>query len=72
MRKNKVNKLNYVRNENNMTLQSLSDSKLLDLAEHFIDNKDKDEFLDDVVIKKMIVINNNRNRNKNITFSGEK
>lgn len=72
MRKNKVNKFNYVRNENNMTLQSLSDSKLLDLAEHFIDNKDKDEFLDDVVIKKMIVINNNRNRNKNITFSGEK
>ena len=72
MRKNKVNKFNYVRNENNITLQSLSDSKFLDLAEHFIDNKDKDEFLDDVVIKKMIVINNNRNRNKNITFSGEK
>ena len=41
-------------NENYMTLQSLSDSKIMDLAEYFINRKDKDDILDDVRIKKIL------------------
>jgi len=38
--------------DNSMTLQTISDSKMLDLAEHYIDTKD--DCLDDIGIKKII------------------
>ena len=55
-----------------MTLQSLSDSKMMELAENFIDKKIKDDLLDDIGIKKILVFNNSKNGNKGISFSGEK
>ena len=62
----------------NTTLQSLSDSKMMELAEYFLDKKEKDDFLDDVKIKKILVFNDYSSNgsdtfwNKNITFNGDK
>ena len=62
----------------NTTLQSLSDSKMMELAEYFLDKKEKDDFLDDVKIKKILVFNDCSSSgsdtflNKNITFNGDK
>ena len=54
-----------------MTLQSISDSKMMELAEFFINKKEKDELLDDICIKKILCFRNDKikNKNKNITFS---
>ena len=53
----------------NMTLQSLSDSKMMELAEFFLDKKEKDDLLDDISIKKILVFNNSsKYRNKSISF----
>ena len=40
------------KNERSMTLQSISDSKMLEIAEHYIDTKD--DCLDDIGIKKVM------------------
>ena len=56
-------------NENYMTLQSLSDSKMMELAEYFINKNDKDDLLDDIKIKKILCFKTNKNKYKNITFS---
>lgn len=69
---NGFNKTHYTKNETNMTLQSLSDSKMMELAENFIDKKIKDDLLDDIGIKKILVFNSSKNGNKGISFSGEK
>ena len=59
-------------------MQSLSDSKMMELAEYFLDKKEKDDFLDDVKIKKILVFNDYSSNgsdtfwNKNITFNGDK
>ena len=57
-------------------MQSLSDSKMMELAEYFLDKKEKDDFLDDVKIKKILVFNDYSGSdtfgNKNITFNGDK
>ena len=56
-----------IKNEKSMTLQSLSDSKMLELAEHYINNKD--DYFEDIGIKKVIFKKKNNNENKDITFS---
>ena len=58
------------KNERSMTLQSLSDSKMLELAEHYINNY-KDDVLNDIGIKKIVFKKSKANQNKNITFSEE-
>lgn len=60
------------KNERSMTLQSLSDSKMLEIAEHYINNY-KDDILNDIGIKKIVFKKTkvNDNKNKNITFSEE-
>ena len=47
----------------NMSLQSLSDSKIMELAGYFLDKKEKDDFLDEVGIKKILILNKNKNSN---------
>ena len=62
----------------NTTLQSLSDSKMMELAEYFLDKKEEDDFLDDIKIKKILVFNDDididqcKNKSKIFTFNGEK
>ena len=58
------------KNERSMTLQSLSDSKMLELAEHYINNY-KDDILNDIGIKKIVFKKSKANQSKNITFSEE-
>ena len=69
--KRNCNKNNCLKNELHMTLQSISDSKMMELAEFFINKKEKDELLDDICIKKILCFRNDKigNKNKNITFS---
>ena len=57
------------KNETHTTLQSMSDSKFLEMAEYFINKKDKDDFLNDICYKKFAFYKNNSNKNKNIIFS---
>ena len=51
---------------------------MMELAEYFLDKKEKDDFLDDVKIKKILVFNDYSSNgsdtfwNKNITFNGDK
>lgn len=59
-KRNKVNKANE-KNEN-ISLQSISDSKIMELAEYYLDKKGKDEFLEELGIKKIFVFNKNKNK----------
>ena len=59
-KRNKVNKVNE-KNEN-ISLQSISDSKIMELAEYYLDKKEKDEFLEELGIKKIFVFNKNKNK----------
>ena len=67
--KKKNNKNVYPRNETYITLQSISDSKLLEMAEYFIKKRDKDDILSDIKYKKKAFYKNNKNKSKNIVFS---
>ena len=60
IKRNKVNKANE-KNEN-ISLQSISDSKIMELAEYYLDKKEKDEFLEELGIKKIFVFNKNKNK----------
>ena len=55
---NKKNKLKNEENEKSMTLQSLSDSKMLELAEHYVNSSN--DCLEDIGFKK-IVFKKNKN-----------
>ena len=55
------------KNETHTTLQFLSDSKFLEMAEYFINKKEKDDLLNDISYKKFAFFRNNNN--KNIIFS---
>ena len=68
--KKQRNNDSYNKNERSMTLQSLSDSKMLELAEHYINNY-KDDILNDIGIKKIVFKKSKANQNKNIAFSEE-
>ena len=59
------------KNDTYITLQSLSDSKILEMAEFFINKREKDDLFDDIRFKKIVKFRNdkNKNKNKNITFS---
>ena len=63
----KINNKNInQKNETHTTLQSLSDSKFLEMAEYFV-NKKEDDLLNDIGYKKFAFYKNNKN--KNIIFS---
>ena len=48
---------NYLQNENNLTLQSISDSKMMEMANYYIG---EDETLDDYVVKKVMIEKKNK------------
>ena len=60
--KKQKNKESEIKVEKSMSLQSLSDSKMLDLAEHYINSKD--DCLDDIGIKKILFKKKSKNENK--------